>query len=100
MNEDADFVRVFSFVFSKAFDTIPRDVVCNKLKALDINPYTTNWIIKYFECSCMLKQTVILLILNNTESWALNNRMTLNLTKTKEVVVRGRTSKPIPSQIR
>ena len=30
----------------------------------------------------------------NIESWALNNRMTLNLTKTKEIVVPGRTSKP------
>ena len=37
----------FFFDFSKAFDTVPHDVVCNKLKALDINPYITNWIINF-----------------------------------------------------
>ena len=156
---DKDFVRVFSFDISKAFDTVPHDVVCNKLKALDINPYITNWIINFLDSR---KQRVVidgvtteffsinrgvpqgsvlgpvlfaltvndirqvypernLLIkfaddtnlsvpvkancdtshveVNNMESWALNNRMTLNLTKTKEMVVRGRTSKPIASQI-
>ena len=147
------------FDFSKAFDTVPHDVVCNKLKALDINPDITNWIINFLDSR---KQRVVvdvvttqflsinrgvpqgsvlgpvlfalmvndirqvdpkrnLLIkfagdtnlsvpvkancdtshieVNNIKNWALSNRMTLNLTKTKEMVVRGRTSKPIPSQI-
>ena len=138
---------------------MPHDVVCSKLKALDINPYITNWINNFLDSR---KQRVVvdgvtteffsinrgvpqgsvlgpvlfaltindirqvypernLLIkfaddtnlsvpvkancdtshieVNNIESWALNNRMTLNLTKTKEMVVRGKKSKPIPSQI-
>jgi sarcosine oxidase/L-pipecolate oxidase len=37
-------VRVFSFDFTKAFDTVPHDILCNKLKTLPINPYIINWI--------------------------------------------------------
>ena len=49
LHEHADFVHVFSLDFSKALDTIPHDVVCNKLKAFDINPYITNWIINFLD---------------------------------------------------
>ncbi len=47
LDEDADFVRVFSLDFSKAFDTVPHDIVCSKLASLDINPYIINWIINF-----------------------------------------------------
>ena len=47
LDKDADVVRVFSFYFSKAFDTVSNYIVCNKLKAMDVNPYITNWIISF-----------------------------------------------------
>lgn len=46
-DKDADFMRVFSFDFSKAFNTVLHYIVCNKLKALDVNPYITNYIISF-----------------------------------------------------
>ena len=43
-----DFVRVFSFDFSKAFDSLPHAIVCNKLMSLNnINPYVINWIVSF-----------------------------------------------------
>ena len=44
-----DSVRIFSFDFSKAFDSVPHDILCSKLKTLDINPYFTNWIISFLQ---------------------------------------------------
>lgn len=49
-----DCVRIFSFDFSKAFDlacvdSVPQDILCSKLKTLDINPYVTNWIISFLQ---------------------------------------------------
>ena len=36
-----DFVRVFAFDFSTAFDSVVHHIVCNKLKlkSLDVNPH-------------------------------------------------------------
>ena len=42
-----DFVRVFSFDFSKAFDSVPRAIVCNKLMQLNMKPYVMNWIVSF-----------------------------------------------------
>ena len=47
LDSDAYCVRIFSFYFSKAFDSVPHDIVCNKLKHLNINPYIYNWIISF-----------------------------------------------------
>ena len=40
-DKDADFVRVLSFDFSKAFDSVSHRVLC------DINPYIINWVISF-----------------------------------------------------
>ncbi|CAB3993689.1 Hypothetical predicted protein [Paramuricea clavata] len=46
---DAKYVRVLSFDFRKAFDSVPHDILCEKLKKLPINPYVTNWLISFLE---------------------------------------------------
>ena len=43
----ADYVRILSFDFSKAFDTVPHQLLCEKLKSTDLNPYVINWIISF-----------------------------------------------------
>ena len=45
LDNDADFVRVLSFDLSKAFDTVPHDILFDKLKVTGINPYVINWIL-------------------------------------------------------
>ena len=47
LDKDADFVKVYSFDFSKAFDLVSHQIVCNKLKPYDINPYVINWITNF-----------------------------------------------------
>ena len=47
LDHDADYVRVISFDLSKAFDTVPHEIICEKLKATDLNPYIINWIINF-----------------------------------------------------
>ena len=45
----SNFVRVLSFDFSKAFDSVSHRVVTDKLKKVpDINPYIVNWVIDLF----------------------------------------------------
>ena len=38
---------VDSFDFSKAFDFVSHQIVCNKVKLYNINPYDINWIIDF-----------------------------------------------------
>ena len=40
-------MRVLSFDFSKAFDTVSHYILSDKLKATDINPYVINWILDF-----------------------------------------------------
>ena len=47
LDEDVDFVRIISFDLSKAFDSVPHDIICEKLKATNLNPYVINWIIDF-----------------------------------------------------
>lgn len=49
LDSEADFVTVFSFDFRKAFDSVSRLIVCDKLKPLGINPYIVNWIISFLD---------------------------------------------------
>ena len=49
LDRDSDFVRVLSFDFSKAFDTLSHKIICDKLKSTNINPYIINWIISFLD---------------------------------------------------
>ena len=49
LESGAKYVRVFSFDFRKAFDSVPHDILCEKLKSLPLNPYIINWIINFLE---------------------------------------------------
>ena len=47
LDGNANFVRVLSFDFSKAFDTVSHYILSDKLKATDINPYVISWILDF-----------------------------------------------------
>ena len=49
LDSDADFIRIFSFDFTKAFDSVPHDIVCRKLRNFEINPYILNWIVNFLK---------------------------------------------------
>ena len=49
LDSDANFIGIFSFDFSKAFDSVPHDIVCRKLRNLEINPYIYNWIVNFLK---------------------------------------------------
>lgn len=157
LEEDADFVKVYSFDFSKAFDSVSHQILCDKLKSLDVNPFIVNWIISFLSNrmqrvvvdgvstefvsinkgvpqGTVLGPVLFSIMVNDIiavnpsrnlltkyadditlsvpvksnvpdsaiqevesiESWCRENRMTINFSKTWEMVVRGKTSKPLP----
>ena len=49
LDSDADFIRIFSFDFRKPFDSVPHDIVCRKLRNLEINPYIHNWRVHFLK---------------------------------------------------
>ena len=49
LDSNADFVRIFSFDFSKAFDSVSHNILCSKLKQVNINPYIINWLISFLD---------------------------------------------------
>ena len=49
LEKDAKYVRVIPFDLSKAFDSVPHDILCEKLKKLSINPYVINWLISFLK---------------------------------------------------
>ena len=49
LDGNADFVRIFSYDFSKAFDSVSHNILCSKLKQVNINPYIINWLISFLD---------------------------------------------------
>jgi hypothetical protein len=49
LDKNSNYVRVLSFDFSNAFDSVPHDLLFEKVKKLPINPYVVNWIISFLE---------------------------------------------------
>ena len=47
LDNDANYVRVFSLDFKKAFDNVPHDILCLEMKSLFINPCIVNWVINF-----------------------------------------------------
>ena len=44
-----DFVRIFSFDFSKAFHSVSHNILRSKLKQVKINPCIINWLISFLD---------------------------------------------------
>ena len=47
LDGNADFVRIFSFDFSKGFDSVSHRILVSKLRDVDINPHILNWLISF-----------------------------------------------------
>ena len=47
LDTEADLAKVYSFDFSKAFDSVSHEIVHNKLGSYNINQYVINWIISF-----------------------------------------------------
>ena len=160
LDGNADFVRVLSFDFSKAFNTVSHYILSDKLKATDINSYVINWILAFLsqrkqrvvvdgittefidinrgvpqgtvlgpilfslmvndlqladpKRNLMVKFAEDITIsipvskdstdvtineVNSMKHWAASNRMTLNLSKTWEILIQGKTTKPNPQPV-
>ena len=56
LDGDADFVRAFSFDFSKSFDSVSHRVLCKTIVSYDINLYIKNWIMSFL---CDRQQRVV-----------------------------------------
>ena len=47
LDGNVDFVRIFSFDFSKAFDSVSHSILVSKLRDVYFNPYIQNWLISF-----------------------------------------------------
>ncbi|CAB3996058.1 Hypothetical predicted protein [Paramuricea clavata] len=50
LDDKANFIRVISGDFSKAFDSVSHDILTQKLKSTNLNPYIINWLINFISC--------------------------------------------------
>ncbi len=49
LDNGAKYARVLSFDFSKAFDSVPHDILFGKVKKLPFNPYIINWMMDFLK---------------------------------------------------
>ena len=49
LDGNADFVGIFSFDFSNAFNSVSHNILCSKLKQVNINPYIINRLISFLD---------------------------------------------------
>ena len=119
---EAECVGVFAFDFSRAFDSVNHFILFNKLKELPINPYIVNWIINllYYDPFFVYKKScasgdytwthpVFCIMLNDIQAVDSDNStlikfaddltliVLLNLTKTKEMIVKGKVERLVPT---
>ena len=118
---EAECVGVFAFDFSRAFDSVNHFILFNKLKELPVNPYIVNWIINLFITTPFLPirrgvpqgtipgPILFSVMLNDVQAVDSDNStlikfaddLTLmvlfNLTKTKEMVVKGKVERLVPT---
>ena len=57
LDDKANYVCIISFDFCKAFDSVPDDILAQKLISIDLNPYIINWLINF--TSCRKKRVVV-----------------------------------------
>ncbi len=159
LDNGTKYVRVLSFDISKAFDSVPHDILFEKVKKLPFNPFIINWMIDFLKDrkqrvtvdgitteflkinrgvpqGTVLGPILFSIMVNdikpvnpinelckfadditveapgydeddtglteeveNMKSWSDENQMVLNMNKTYEMIVRGRTSIPLPTCI-
>ena len=46
-DRECRYVRLFAMDFAKAFDIVRHSILSDKLRALDLNPYITNWYLSF-----------------------------------------------------
>ncbi len=63
LDNGAKYVKVLSFDFSKAFDSVPHDILFGKVKKLPFNPYIINWMIDFLK-DCKQRVTTEFLKIN------------------------------------
>ena len=158
LDEGASSVRVISIDFCKAFDSVPHNILFDKIKKMPLNPYVINWMIdllsnrrqrvkvdgivtEFLDINQGVPQgtvlgpmmfllmtndirvtnpinqmpkfaddiTIVAPVFNNVDSaaaevenikaWSEENKMPLNMSKTYEIVVRGKMCATPPNRI-
>ena len=102
-DRECRYVRLFAMDFAKAFDNVKHSILSDKLKALNLNPYITNWYLVNCPEASLSKyadDTTMQVVVNKAEndcasdvisqylSWSSTNCMPCNLSKCKELVLK------------